>query len=68
MPPAELTLTAPNGTLRGRAGTDDYTYLVGFTVQGGKVLVVEAAGEVSRLEARRSEIRAALIAETVAAQ
>lgn len=49
-------------------GTDDYTYLLGFSVQGGKVLVVEAAGEVTRFEARRSEIRAALIAEAVAAQ
>jgi hypothetical protein len=49
-------------------GTDDYTYLVGFFIQGRKVMVIEAAGEISRLEARRADILAAFTAEAAAAR
>ncbi|MFT5683994.1 MAG: hypothetical protein ACI8RZ_004929 [Myxococcota bacterium] len=49
-------------------GTDDYTYLLGFTIQGGKVIVFESAGEISRFEARRGEILAAFTAEATAAR
>ena len=56
-----LEYTAPHGT-------DDYTYLVGFFSSGRKVIVVEAAGEISRFEARRGEILAAFTAEVTAAR
>ena len=54
-----LEFTAPYGS-------DDYTYLVGFVPSGRTITVVEAAGEISRFEARRGEIRAAFTAEAVA--
>lgn len=44
-----LELTAPRGP-------DDVLYLVGLKVQDDDVLVLEAAGEVSRLESRRAEV------------
>jgi len=44
-----LELTAPRGP-------DDVLYLVGLKIRDDDVLVLEAAGEVSRLEARRAEV------------
>ena len=44
-----LELTAPRGP-------DDVLYLVGLKVRDDDLLVLEAAGEVSRLEDRRGEV------------
>jgi hypothetical protein len=48
-----LEFTAP-------LGTQDYAYGVAAFPQGAKLVVVEAAGEVSRYEARRDQIVAAI--------
>ncbi len=50
-----LELTAP-------LGTDDYTYLLAVFLRGGKIIVVEAAGEITRFAERRAEIIAAIAA------
>ncbi|MFH1463714.1 MAG: DUF4349 domain-containing protein [Pseudomonadota bacterium] len=44
-----LELTAP-------MGTDDYTYLVALFLAGKRLVIVEAAGEVSRFAARREAV------------
>lgn len=41
-------------------GTEDWTYIVQFTVDGKKLHVAEAAGEVSRLDGHRSSLEKAL--------
>lgn len=61
LPGVLLEFTAPHGT-------DDYTYLVGFVPSGSTITVIEAAGEVSRFEARRAEVRAAFTAEAAVAK
>lgn len=43
-------------------GQEDWTYAVAFAVDGRKLHVAEAAGEVTRFEARRAEIEQALTA------
>lgn len=50
---ATIELVAP-------VGTEDWTYLVGFFPAGRKIVVVEAAGEVTSFEARREKILAAI--------
>lgn len=41
-------------------GTDDYTYLVGIFPNGKKLIVAEAAGEITRFAARRDAIVTAI--------
>lgn len=48
-----LTLSAP-------MGNQDYSYLVAVFPVGRKLIIVEAAGEITRYEARKAEIMAAV--------
>jgi hypothetical protein len=41
-------------------GTEDWTYLLAFFPAGRRMVVAEAAGEVSRLAARREAIPASV--------
>jgi hypothetical protein len=50
---ATIELVAP-------VGTEDWTYLIGFFPVGGRIVVAEAAGEVTRFEARREQILTAM--------
>jgi hypothetical protein len=48
-----LELTAP-------LGEEDYTYLTAVFVRGKKIVIAEAAGEVTDLDSRRDAILAAI--------
>jgi hypothetical protein len=48
-----LELTAP-------VGAQDYSYLVGVFVVGRRIVLVESAGEVTRLEVRRQAVMDAI--------
>jgi hypothetical protein len=50
---ATLELVAP-------VGTEDWTYLIGFFPAGRRIIVAEAAGEVTKFEARREQILTAI--------
>ncbi|MCB9763362.1 MAG: DUF4349 domain-containing protein [Alphaproteobacteria bacterium] len=50
-----LELTAPYGV-------EDYSYLIAVAPAGRKLLIIEVVGEVSRVEARRNEVLAAVAA------
>ena len=41
-------------------GLEDYSYLIGFSVQGSKILLAEATGEVTRLTKHRDAILEAM--------
>ena len=63
---AEQTLTGASGRelhlleLRAANGAVDQAYLVAITVQGGKVVIAEASGEVEAFAPRREAVLAAL--------
>jgi len=44
-----LELAAPQGSM-------DYAYLIGIFVDGGDIVIAEAAGEVTKLQPRRADI------------
>lgn len=44
-----LELAAPQGSM-------DYAYLIGLFVDGGDIVIAEAAGEVTKLQPRRADI------------
>lgn len=51
---------APRIELASPLGQEDWTYVVAFRVDGRRIRVIEAAGEVSRFEARRTAIASAM--------
>lgn len=60
---AELDASGTPGTLlelTAPYGTDDYTYLLAVFPAGKELVIVEAAGEVSRFDARKDAILAAI--------
>lgn len=50
---ASIELSSP-------VGTEDWTYLIAFFPQGKTVAIVEAAGEITKFDARREQIVAAI--------